>query len=50
MKCRGRIQIPADTVFKLYGLTGDEVALVRRTAPPRDPLTILEKGTAPFSS
>jgi type I restriction-modification system DNA methylase subunit len=31
-----------DTVFKLYGLTEDEVALVRRTTPSRDPLTLLE--------
>ena len=29
-------------VFDLYGLTPDEVQLLRRTAPPRDPLALVE--------
>lgn len=29
-------------VFDLYGLTGEEVQLLRATAPPRDPLTLAE--------
>jgi hypothetical protein len=30
-------------VFDLYGLTPEEVRLVRETAPPRDPLTLAEE-------
>jgi hypothetical protein len=30
-------------VFNLYGLTSDEVRLIRETAPPRDPLTLAEQ-------
>lgn len=33
-------------VFDLYGLTPEEVRLVRKTAPPRDPLTLTEKELA----
>ena len=29
-------------VFDLYGLTPDEVQLLRSTAPPRDPLALVE--------
>ena len=29
-------------VFDLYGLTPEEVQLLRTTAPPRDPLTLVE--------
>lgn len=32
-------------VFRLYDLTEDEIARVRRTAPPRDPLCLIT-GTA----
>jgi hypothetical protein len=31
-------------VFDLYGLTPDEVQLLRSTAPPRDPLALVEAG------
>jgi len=30
-------------VFRLYGLTDDEIALLRATAPPRDPLMLAEQ-------
>jgi len=33
-------------VFDLYGLTPDEVRLIRETAPPRDPLTLAEQELA----
>jgi hypothetical protein len=33
-------------VFVLYGLTPEEVRLVRETAPPRDPLTLTEQELA----
>jgi hypothetical protein len=33
-------------VFELYGLTPDEVSLLRETAPPRDPLRLAEKELA----
>lgn len=33
-------------VFDLYGLTPEEVRLVRETAPPRDPLTLAEQELA----
>jgi hypothetical protein len=29
-------------VFDLYGLTPEEVQLLRSTAPPRDPLALVE--------
>jgi hypothetical protein len=29
-------------LFDLYGLTPDEVQLLRSTAPPRDPLALVE--------
>jgi hypothetical protein len=29
-------------VFDLYGLTPEEVQLLRTTAPPRDPLALVE--------
>ena len=32
-------------VFDLYGLTPDEVQLLRSTAPPRDPLALVEART-----
>lgn len=31
-------------VFDLYGLTPEEVQLLRTTAPPRDPLALVEAG------
>ena len=31
-------------VFDLYGLTPEEVQLLRAIAPPRDPLTLVEAG------
>jgi hypothetical protein len=31
------------SAFDAYGLTADEIALVKRTAPPRDPLALLEQ-------
>ena len=31
------------TIFDLYGLTPDEVRLLRATASPRDPLTLVEE-------
>ena len=34
-------------VFRLYGLTDEEIALVRRTAPPRDPLALVEQAALP---
>ena len=30
-------------IFHLYGLTPDEVRLLRSTAPPRDPLALVER-------
>jgi hypothetical protein len=34
-------------VFDLYGLTPEEVQLLRTTAPPRDPLALVEAVTLP---
>jgi len=34
-------------VFDLYGLTPDEVQLLRSTAPPRDPLALVEAMALP---
>jgi hypothetical protein len=34
-------------VFDLYGLTPDEVQLLRSTAPPRDPLALVEAAALP---
>lgn len=33
-------------VFGLYGLTPEEVQLIRTTAPPRDPLALVEAAEA----
>jgi hypothetical protein len=31
-----------EPIFDLYGLTPEEVQLLRTTAPPRDPLALVE--------
>jgi len=38
-----------DLVLKVYKLTPDEIALLRQTAPPRSPITVLESELKPGS-
>ena len=39
--CRIEVQLQRH-VCDLYGLSAEEVALMRRTAPPRDPWALVE--------
>jgi hypothetical protein len=41
---RTKLQEP---IFDLYGLTPEEVQLLRTTAPPRDPLALVEAAGLP---
>jgi hypothetical protein len=38
-----------ELILKVYKLTPDEIALLRQTAPPRSPLTVLEQDLRPSS-
>jgi hypothetical protein len=44
--CKLKIELQ-HLVFDLYGVTPDEVQLLRSTAPPRDPLALVEATPLP---